>query len=140
MAESTHAVAQAAVLDANATFYRAFTEGDYAAMSELWAERAPATCFHPGARALIGRSAVLDTWRQILGGSSRLKLRCDQPVVRVLGQTAIVTCYEGNNDEPAHLAATNVFVLEDGRWRMVHHHAGPISRPVPRSGPSRSVN
>jgi ketosteroid isomerase-like protein len=98
------------------------------------------TCFHPAARALIGRSAVLDTWRQILGGPSRLKLRCDQPVVRVIGETAIVICYEGSNDEPAHLAATNVFVLEDGRWRMVHHHAGPISRPVPRSGPSGSVN
>ncbi len=140
MAESTHATTQAEVLDANATFYRAFTDGDYAAMSELWAQRAPVTCFHPAARALIGRSAVLDTWRQILGGPSRLKLRCDQPVVRVVGETAIVICYEGSNDEPAHLAATNVFVLEDGRWRMVHHHAGPISRPVARSGPSRSVN
>ena len=140
MAESTHATTQAEVLDANATFYRAFTDGDYAAMSELWAQRAPVTCFHPAARALIGRSAVLDTWRQILGGPSRLKLRCDQPIVRVIGETAIVICYEGSNDEPAHLAATNVFVLEDGRWRMVHHHAGPISRPVPPSGPSRSVN
>jgi ketosteroid isomerase-like protein len=140
MAESTHATTQAEVLDANATFYRSFTDGDYAAMSELWAQRAPVTCFHPAARALIGRSAVLDTWRQILGGPSRLKLRCDQPIVRVIGETAIVICYEGSNDEPAHLAATNVFVLEDGRWRMVHHHAGPISRAVPRSGPSRSVN
>jgi ketosteroid isomerase-like protein len=140
MAESTYATTQAEVLDANATFYQAFTDGDYAAMSELWARRAPVTCFHPAARALIGRSAVLDTWRQILGGPSRLKLRCDQPVVRVIGETAIVICYEGSDDEPAHLAATNVFVLEDGRWRMVHHQAGPISRPVPRSGPSRSVN
>jgi hypothetical protein len=84
MAESTHATTQAEVLDANATFYRAFTDGDYAAMSELWAQRAPVTCFHPAARALIGRSAVLDTWSQILGGPSRLKLRCDQPIVRVI--------------------------------------------------------
>lgn len=140
MGESAYATLQAEVLEANATFYRAFTDGDFAAMSELWAERAPVTCFHPAARALIGRSAVLDTWSQILGGPSRLELRCDQPVVRVMGETAIVVCYEGSNDEPAHLAATNVFVLEDGRWRMVHHHAGPISRPVPRSGSSRSVN
>jgi hypothetical protein len=26
------------------------------------------------------------------------------------------------------LAATNVFVLEQGRWRMLHHHAGLIAR------------
>jgi ketosteroid isomerase-like protein len=140
MAESTYATTQAEVLEANETFYRAFSDGDYAAMSELWAERAPVTCFHPAARALIGRSAVLDTWRQILDGPSRLELRCDQPIVRVVGETAIVICYEGSDDEPAHLAATNVFVLEEGRWRMVHHHAGPISRPVPRPGPSRSAN
>ena len=140
MAESTHATTQAEVLDANATFYRAFSNGDYVAMSELWAERAPVTCFHPATRALIGRAAVLETWRQILGGPSHLKLRCDQPVVRVTGETAVVICYEGTDDEPAHLAATNLFVLEDGRWRMVHHHAGPISRSVPRSGPARSMN
>jgi ketosteroid isomerase-like protein len=140
MAESMHAVSQGAVLAANATFYSAFTDGDYGAMSELWAQRTPVTCLHPGARAVIGRSAVLDTWRQILGGPSRLKLRCDQPVVHVMGETAIVTCYEGSDDDPAHLAATNVFVLEDDRWRMVHHHAGPMSRRVPRPGPSRSVN
>jgi hypothetical protein len=76
MAESTYATTQAEVLEANATFYRAFTEGDYDTMSALWAERAPVTCFHPGARALIGRSAVLDTWRQILGGALRLTAAC----------------------------------------------------------------
>ena len=140
MAESTHAATQAEVLEANATFYRAFSNGDYVAMSELWAQRAPVTCFHPGSRALVGRSAVLDTWKQILGGPPHLQLRCDQPIVRVLGEMAFVICYEGSDDEPAHLAATNVFVLEEGRWRMVHHHAGPISRPVPRSAPPRAVN
>jgi ketosteroid isomerase-like protein len=140
MAESTHATTQAEVLDANATFYRAFTDGDYAAMSELWAQRAPVACLHPAARTLIGRTRVLDSWRQILGGTPRFELRCDQPVVHVIGDAAIVTCYEGSADHPAHLVATNVFVLEDGSWRMVHHHAGPISSPVPRPGPPLSVN
>jgi ketosteroid isomerase-like protein len=138
MQETTDAVVEAAVLGANAMFYRAFTRGDYAAMSDLWAERAPVTCFHPGRQAVVGRSAVLDTWKQILGGASNFQLRCDRAVVRILGDAAIVTCYEGSDDEPAHLAATNVFALEDGRWRMVHHHAGPLSTPVPR--PSRSLN
>jgi ketosteroid isomerase-like protein len=138
MPVSTDAVVEADVLGANATFYRAFTRGDYAAMSELWAERAPVTCFHPGGQALVGRSAVLDTWKVILGGPTSFELRCDRAVVRILGDAAIVTCYEGSDNEPAHLAATNVFALEDGRWRMVHHHAGPLSKPLPR--PSRSLN
>jgi hypothetical protein len=41
MAESTHGTKETAVLDANATFYRAFTDGDYASTSDLWARYAP---------------------------------------------------------------------------------------------------
>jgi ketosteroid isomerase-like protein len=140
MAGPTHAEGVAAVIEANATFYRAFTKGDYAAMSELWSKSAPLTCLHPGARVLVGRTAVLDSWRQILGGGSGLTLRCEEPVVHLLGETALVTCYEGSNDDPAHLAATNVFVLEGGRWRLVHHHAGPIATPVRRRRPPSTMN
>jgi ketosteroid isomerase-like protein len=140
MAESIHAATEAAVLAANAAFYRAFSDGDYAAMNELWAERAPVACLHPTSQALMGRSLVLRAWRQILSGSTHFELRCDQPVVHVFGDAAVVTCYEAGGDEPAHLAATNVFVLEEGRWRMVHHHAGPISRPPPLPPPALSMN
>jgi ketosteroid isomerase-like protein len=140
MAELTHGATETAVLDANAAFYRAFTDGDYASMSDLWARHAPVACLHPTARALVGRTRVLDSWRQILGATSRFELRCDQPVVHVAGDAAIVTCYEASGDRPAHLAATNVFVLEDGHWRMVHHHAGPVSSPVPRPRSSLSLN
>jgi ketosteroid isomerase-like protein len=140
MTGSTDAAAEASVLHANALFYRAFSDGDYQAMSEVWAQRAPLTCLHPAAHVLVGRASVLGSWRQILGSASRFELRCDHPVVHVVGDAAIVTCYEASNDEPAHLAATNLFVLEDDRWRMVHHHAGPISSPIPRPRPSRSVN
>ncbi len=140
MTESTPAATKAAVLSANASFYRAFTDSDYAAMSELWADHAPVSCIHPGARTLIGRDAVLQSWKQILGGASRFELRCREPVVHVARDAAIVTCYEANDDEPAHLAATNVFVLEGGRWRMVHHQAGPLSSPVPKPPAPASLN
>jgi hypothetical protein len=58
------------------------------------------------------------------------RLRCDSPVVQLLGSVAVVLCYEGGGVDPAHLAATNVFVLEHGDWRMTHHHAGPLSHPM----------
>lgn len=140
MAGPTHASRETAVLDANATFYRAFSEGDFEAMSALWSEDAAVTCLHPGARALVGRVAVLDSWRQILGGGSGFTLRCDEPVVHFLGEAALVTCYEGSDDDPAHLAATNLFVSEGGRWRMVHHHAGPMASHLPRRRPASSMN
>jgi hypothetical protein len=130
MVGTEQAKVESAVLLANAGFYRAFSEGDAPGMLALWAKRAPLTCLHPGAGLLAGK-AVLDSWRQILGGEGGFELRCDSPTVRLFGDVAIVQCYEGTEDQPAHLAATNAFVLEDGVWRMVHHHAGPLSQPIP---------
>ena len=120
-----------AILAANERFYRAFNEADVAAMSALWATRAPVACLHPGEPLVVGRQQVLHRWREILSMSQAFKLRCDRPTVQVLGTTALVYCYEGVGDEAAHLAATNVFVFEDGSWRMVHHHAGPLANPLP---------
>jgi ketosteroid isomerase-like protein len=132
------AQAEAAVLEANASFYRAFRHADFAAMSRLWAEQAPVACFHPGGPAVVGRRSVLESWKQIL--RAPVAMRCDKPTVHLLGESAFVTCYEGNGDRAAHLACTNTFVLEDGTWRMVHHQAGPLSNPIPKPAPPSSVN
>lgn len=130
MIGTEQAKSESAVLLVNACFYRAFSEGDAKAMADLWAKRAPVACLHPGAPLLIGRDAVLKSWRQILKGRPSFNLRCDSAVVHLLDNAALVFCYEGADSEPAHLAATNVFVLEDDTWRMTHHHAGPLSKPV----------
>lgn len=134
-AESNHTIR--AILEANAAFYRAFTRGDYAAMAELWARATPVTCFHPGSSLLIGREAVLASWREVLAGPPPFVMRCDHARVQRWAEVALVTCYEGNGELPAHLAATNVFVLEQDRWHMLHHQAGPLSRPLP--APSRAT-
>jgi hypothetical protein len=107
-------------------------------MSKLWAARTPVVCLHPGSTAIVGRDAVLESWKQILRGST--DMRCDDPSVQLLGEAAVVTCYEGNGSKPAHLAATNVFVLEEGEWRMVLHQAGPLTTPRPRAAAPRVVN
>ena len=131
---------EASILHANDGFYRAFSEGDYAAMSRVWAAEAPLSCVHPGLPAIVGRDAVLQSWRQILDESAPFEMRCDHVQINLLGDSAIVTCYEGNGHQPAHLAATNVFVLEDSEWRMVHHHAGPLARTINRSSPTDNLN
>lgn len=132
--------AEARVLEANHRFYRAFAAGDFDAMSRLWAERAPSACLHPGAPLLVGRAAVLASWRQILAESGGVDMVCRTPRVFLLGDSAFVTCLEANGQGPAHLVATNVFVLEDGAWRMVHHQAGPLSRAVPAAHSDPTLN
>jgi ketosteroid isomerase-like protein len=136
--QSDIAAIETEILRANATFYRAFSQGDYPAMADLWARHASVACFHPASPALTGRQAVLASWREILRTPPSFEMRCDRPVVAVFGETAVVTCYEGNGSHPAHLGATNVFVLEETRWRMVHHHAGQLARPIANPPPAHS--
>jgi ketosteroid isomerase-like protein len=126
------------VLEANQAFYRAFNSGDAAAMDGLWAERHPVACIHPGWDVLDGRRDVLASWRNILDSPAAPDVTCSVAEARVLGETAFVTCHEVLPD--GRLAATNVFVREDGRWRMVHHQASPIAegqvRARPPAGPA----
>jgi ketosteroid isomerase-like protein len=111
------------ILAANEAFYDAFRREDQAAMNELWARRAPVACVHPGWSALLGRGRVMQSWRAIMENGSP-PIRCVSPRVLRLGDTALVICEEHVGG--GRLIATNAFVHEDGQWRMVHHHAGPV--------------
>jgi ketosteroid isomerase-like protein len=113
------------VLATNAAFYAAFAARDVDAMEGLWAQRAPVACIHPGWHALDGRAAVMASWRGILHGPGSPDIVCADAAARVLGDAAFVLCTE--ELAGGLLVATNVFVREDGTWRLVHHHAGPIA-------------
>lgn len=112
-----------AVLAANQAFYDAFAAGDAAAMAAVWAEAGPVVCIHPGGPALHGRDLVIESWRQILGAPGRPKVRCRGAEAFLIGESAFVICYE---EMPGGvLVATNIFARHFGRWRLVHHQAGP---------------
>jgi len=116
------------ILAANEAFYDAFRREDAAAMDEIWARRAPVACVHPGWDALLGRGRVMASWLAIMENGAP-PIRCVAPRVQRLGEVAFVICEE--HVDGGRLIATNVFVHEDGRWRMVHHHAGQIFRGEP---------
>jgi ketosteroid isomerase-like protein len=121
------------ILTANAAFYRAFAARDADAMASVWARRAPVACIHPGWQALRGRDAVLASWRAILGGPGAPAISCGAAAAHVLGDAAFVICIE--RLPGVELVATNVFVREDGEWKMVHHHASGMAREVTESEP-----
>ena len=123
-----------AVLAANTAFYRAFEKRDVAAMEELWASQCAVACIHPGWAPLFGRPAVLESWQGILEGSSAQSIACMEARAHVLGSTAFVVCTERLPE--GDLVATNVFVREEDRWKLVHHQAGPAppSPDPPASG------
>ena len=117
--------AEGAALAANEAFYRALGAADAGAMDAIWARRAPVTCLHPGWSLLSGREAVLASWAGILGNPNQPRIVGGGASVALLGDgAALVLCREVVSGAP--LYATNVFVREDGAWRLVHHQSGPV--------------
>ncbi len=112
-----------AVLFANEAFYRAFADRDMDLMRESWAQEGTITCIHPGWPALMGREAVLMSWERILANPESPPVTCRSAEAFVRGDSAVVICYEEVAE--TYLVATNLFVREQNRWRMIHHQAGP---------------
>lgn len=121
---------QVAVLFANEAFYAAFAARDVAALEALWSHRADVSCIHPGWGPLVGRDAVMESWRDIVTGRQPPKITCHGARAAVLGSVAYVICFERVGE--GTLIATNIFSREDGAWKMVHHQAGacpPLATP-----------
>ena len=127
------------VLQVNAAFYRAFSEKDYDAMSDLWLHDSTVCCIHPSHSPLVGAKDVLGSWKQMFGSAdaSFQHNRMEPTNVRlsVKGTTAIVTCDEevstrrfvrGRKRQTElvnRLTATNIFRRVGMKWHMVHHHS-----------------
>ena len=127
-----------AVLAANLEFYRAFTMRDIAAMEALWARRTPVACLHPGWTALKDREAVIESWAGILSNPGAPRIACFDEQVLLYGDVALVLCEE--DIEGGTLAASNLFVREDGEWRLAHHQAGQVVRPRAERRPPARLN
>jgi ketosteroid isomerase-like protein len=120
------------VLVANEAFYQAFRDRSIVAMAAVWAKLAPVACMHPGMNVIVGREPVLRSFRGIMGHPEAPVIHCTGARAHVLGTSAYVTCLEGSAGQEPRLVATNVFTLEDGRWRIVHHQGAPLSPQAPR--------
>lgn len=116
------------LLAANAAFYKALAAGDLAEMDALWSREAGVAVIHPGWPAITGRTAVMESWRGIFTGG-RQDIAPISPEAYQFGDSGFVIVYEGTAG--IYLVASNLFVREDGAWRMVHHQSGPIPAPEP---------
>ncbi len=112
------------LIEANRAFYEAFRGRDLSRLDKLWASEHEVAVIHPGWAAVHGRGEVLESWRRIIEGPSPPDIRCSAERPFLMGDAGFVICREllGGGE----LIATNVFVREDGEWRLVHHQAGPV--------------
>ncbi len=97
-------------------------------MAHLWSEAREVVCLHPGWPALIGRQVVLDSWRGILSNPQQGQVSFYGATCSQLGADSVaVVCYEQAGGSV--MVATNIFVEEDGRLRLVSHQAGYCANP-----------
>ncbi len=111
------------VLEVNRTFYDAFSAGDFLTVKQTWSRNDQITVIHPGCVALHGHEAVMASWELIFKNSGPHEITCTNERVYLASESAYVVCNEVFPE--GQLVATNIFVIEDGLWRMVHHQAGP---------------
>ena len=122
--------------EAQDAFYRAFEQADLEAMMAVWADDDEIVCIHPAGPRLTGPEQVRDAWREIFRNGPTLLFTLSEGLLH-RGATLAVSCVQENirtvgDENTAHVvAATNVFVLTVGGWRMLVHHATP-SAPAPQ--------
>jgi len=119
---------KSAILAANAAFYAAISTANVEAMARLWANNDDISCIHPGWPVIVGRVAVVGSWRDILESPTRPHITCHDPYAIVDGNFGRVLCIELVGGMA--LAASNHFRLISGHWQLVHHQASSISRVV----------
>ncbi|MEM0914941.1 MAG: nuclear transport factor 2 family protein [Planctomycetota bacterium] len=121
-----------AVLNANAGFYAALNTlftGDDGPMADVWSHADDVTYMGPLGASLHGWDQVAQTWAEQaamkLGGGVQTH---DVRVVVSAGLALVTNIEHGRNphtiDGPMDvlIRATNVYRLEDGAWKMIHHH------------------
>ena len=121
-------------LFANEAFYLAFNQKDLDAMRAVWSASEGLVCLHPGWPALLGRTAVLESWENILANPQQMSLAMYGAEATALGgvrgtEAVMVTCYErvGGNI----MVASNLYIAENGLAKLVHHQSGPCGDPPP---------
>ena len=112
------------VLAANEAFYNAFRNADFEAMEALWSRNRKVSVYHPNWPGIGDRDAVMESWYRILVSGDPPQIKAYAPTVIMTGRTALVICQE--DLASTQLIATNVFVLEDGEWRMTNHQASRL--------------
>jgi ketosteroid isomerase-like protein len=118
------------VARANQSFYDAFENLDQAAMDGLWADRPYTAIVHPGRELILGWPEVRRSLAEIFAGTERIRFRLSDVLVTVRGPLAWVTALENirhGDDVLVSFQTTNLFERIDGEWRMVLHHASPMS-------------
>jgi ketosteroid isomerase-like protein len=130
MTTRTPSPEETAVAAANLAFYRALEARELSAMDLVWSHSSSAACVHPGWHRLDGWDEIRRSFQNIFASSRPWTVGCEDLRISIVGDAAWVSCVEvirpfgsSRSDAAARMQSTNVFVREDGEWKLLHHHA-----------------
>jgi ketosteroid isomerase-like protein len=139
------AATAAALVEANARFYEAFSALNYPALEELWEKTDRVFCVHPGWPALRGWHPVLESWKRIIANTASISFTLTAVHAHVDGEIGVVTLYENvssrvrDERHTATTVSTNVFGFHpEHGWRLFHHHSAHA--PVPEDAEDAMLN
>ncbi len=124
-----------------ASFYSAFNKHDTSAMRDLWWDNLKAYCIHPGGPALQGLASIVESWGNILVAADPPSVSYRTVDETLDGNLAIHIVEESirpsksSSHPPSLVLATNIYIRDEGGWKMMAHHAS-----LPLVGTAGSVS
>lgn len=102
--------------------------GDSSPMSDVWSHSETVTTMHPLGGEQIGWTAVRESFEQVAGIASSGRVQLVDQIVEAGTDLAYEVGVERGEAKLAgenvsiEQRVTNVYRLEAGQWKMVHHH------------------
>ena len=120
-------------LKTNQRFYDAFNKNDIELMIGVWLNDPISQCIHPGWDVLIGFKNIMTSWQKIFTAAQDLEIKLSHVDVTASENLAWVTCQENlfsivsSGVQLSKVHSTNLFKMMNGEWKMILHHASPVS-------------
>jgi ketosteroid isomerase-like protein len=121
------------VLKINQRFYDAFNKNDIELMIGVWLNDPISQCIHPGWDVLTGFKNIMTSWQKIFAAAQDLEIKLSHVDVTASENLAWVTCQENlfsivsSGVQLSKVHSTNLFKMTNGKWKMILHHASPVS-------------
>lgn len=119
------------VRKASQQFYAALNKmvnGDASSLNDVWSHSQHVSAMHPIGGYTVGWDKVQKSWQQVAEISSDGEVRLDEQVIDVAGDMAYELGVEHGKatfgEQPVAIKhrVTNIYRLENGKWKVVHHH------------------
>jgi len=127
------AIEHGRVRETNRRFYQIMENLSLEEMAEVWLTTPNCRCVHPGGPLLVGWEAVREGWRLLFESVHDLHIDVRRVEIHMEGAVAWLTCLERmtrtttNGVDRLVYTASNLFVLEDGEWKLAQHHSSPLA-------------